>query len=163
MIRLLDRLHMQQFLNIDLWDYGTISTPTTAAKILRALNADPADVMPPQTHGGPWPDEWVQLFQRWINEGFPRLGLGTATRFSAQRTGAVVSLTAEGLGLGPDSTIWFDRYIGTQSADFVLYQDVVGQAGLGQSYPVTEVFDVPTSLMTINVLDAGGIHTVSIT
>jgi len=163
MIRQLDRLHMQQFRNIDLWDYGTIATPAMSAKVLHALQAQPADVMPPQSHGGPWPDEWIQLFQRWINEGFQRVGMGTATQFSAQRNGSVVALTADGPSLAPTLTVWLDRYSGPTNADFVLYQDQVGQSGLGQSFPVTDFFPVPTTVTQINVLDSAGIHPVAIT
>ena len=163
MIRQLDRLHMQQFKNIDLWDYGTVSVPATAAKILRALQAQPADVMPPLSHGGPWPGEWIQLFQRWINEGYLRLALGTASQVTAQRNGPIVSLTAEGTSVGPNSTVWLDRYAGPQDADFVLYQDGLPQGGQGQDYPVSDFFSVPPGIAQVKVLDATGIRTVVIT
>jgi len=28
-------------------------------------------LMPPESNGGPWPQEWIDLFERWINEGHP--------------------------------------------------------------------------------------------
>jgi hypothetical protein len=163
LVRELDRLHMRQFKNIDLWDYGTVAKPAVAAKILRALQAPPADIMPPLAYGGPWPEEWVQLFQRWVAEGYPRLGLGAASQVSAQRNGPVVALTADGPGPGPGSTVWLDRYSGPEDADFVLYQDAVSPAGLGQSYPVTDYFPVPAAVAQLIVLDSAGIRTVTIT
>jgi hypothetical protein len=162
-VRQLDRSHMQQFKSIDLWDYATVSKPAMASKILRALQAQPSDVMPPQSHGGPWPDEWIQLFQRWINEGFPRLSLGTSSQFSAQRNGPVVSVTADGPSAGANVTVWLDRYSGPQSADLVLYSDSVSQAGFAQSYPVTDYFSFSATMTQIQVLDAVGVHAVSIT
>lgn len=32
--------------------------------------------MPPSAYGGPWPDEWVSIFRRWIANGGRRLNLG---------------------------------------------------------------------------------------
>jgi hypothetical protein len=42
-----------------------------SALILGRLKGVGGSVMPPKTHGGPWPDEWIALFERWINEGHP--------------------------------------------------------------------------------------------
>jgi hypothetical protein len=32
---------------------------------------DAGSPMPPVADGGPWPDEWISLFERWIVEGHP--------------------------------------------------------------------------------------------
>jgi hypothetical protein len=39
--------------------------------ILQRLQARDGSMMPPASAGGPWPDEWIALFQRWIQEGTP--------------------------------------------------------------------------------------------
>jgi hypothetical protein len=41
-----------------------------AARILSRLKNED-DPMPPADEGGPWPQEWITLFERWITEGFP--------------------------------------------------------------------------------------------
>lgn len=43
------------------------------SQILRRLKARPGS-MPPPTEHGPWPDEWVGLFERWIQVGENELG-----------------------------------------------------------------------------------------
>jgi hypothetical protein len=39
--------------------------------ILDRLRGQSGDLMPPADDGGPWPDEWITLFERWMNEGCP--------------------------------------------------------------------------------------------
>jgi hypothetical protein len=41
-----------------------------AADILNRLKGIDGPVMPPKPEG-PWPDEWIALFQRWVNENYP--------------------------------------------------------------------------------------------
>jgi hypothetical protein len=162
MLRQIDRLHMQGIGGFDLWDYATISMPARATDILNYLQADAADVMPPESHGGPWPEEWIQLFQRWVDEGYPRLTMGTATLYSAVRNMSVVAVTAQGTLSDALRTVWLDRYFGPSDADIVLYEDAVESEGLAQTFPITEYFPTPAGTSTVSILDAAGIHTVSI-
>ena len=74
MFRATDLEHMQaQRLNLS--DYDEVRRH--ADRILDKLTID---MPPPLGSGGPgpWPDEWVQLFRRWMESGFKRLELGTA-------------------------------------------------------------------------------------
>lgn len=53
---------------IDLTDHAAVKEK--AEQILdRLMNED--DPMPPIADDGPWPQEWIALFQRWIAEGHP--------------------------------------------------------------------------------------------
>ena len=55
---------------IDLASYDDVKTK--AATILKRLKGGPGlRQMPPQTATGPWPDEWIALFERWTTEGCP--------------------------------------------------------------------------------------------
>ena len=60
--------HMANF-GIDLATFDGVKA--SAPDILPRLK-DVARPMPPRSDGGPWPDEWIALFERWINEGFPQ-------------------------------------------------------------------------------------------
>src|SRR4051812_13628657 len=73
LFRELDRERMLiQLPGLDLWDPDVVKS--NAAGILNVLqSADPNLVMPPLLYGGPWPAEWIDLFKRWVAEGFPRL------------------------------------------------------------------------------------------
>jgi photosystem II stability/assembly factor-like uncharacterized protein len=54
--------------SIDLTNYETVKAK--APQILARLK-DPDDPMPPTADDGPWPGEWIALFERWIAEGTP--------------------------------------------------------------------------------------------
>jgi len=62
LFRLLDREHMLgQF---DLWDLQSVWTNR-----VQIMDAVSGSRMPPLPKGGPWPMEFVQLFQRWLTTG----------------------------------------------------------------------------------------------
>lgn len=67
MFRLIDVDHMTRNpeRRLDLWDLKTVWRART--NILNLLGSDPP--MPPATHGGPWPREWIAIFERWIATG----------------------------------------------------------------------------------------------
>ena len=55
----------------DLTDYETVKE--YGQEILLCLRGeDNRDRMPPISEGGPWPEEWIALLERWIIEGHPR-------------------------------------------------------------------------------------------
>jgi len=51
---------------IDLSNYADVRD--SADSILSRLR-DEKNPMPPAETGGPWPDEWIALFARWVAEG----------------------------------------------------------------------------------------------
>jgi hypothetical protein len=63
-----DVAHMNDQVGIDLTDYNTVKAIST--KILTRLRGI-GPLMPPAANGGPWPDEWIALFERWIQENHP--------------------------------------------------------------------------------------------
>jgi hypothetical protein len=72
MMRRLDRDAMVAARAFDLWSYDDVRS--RAERILKRLKkgVDGASgAMPPPTAGGPWPEEWVTLFERWMTLGFP--------------------------------------------------------------------------------------------
>ncbi|WP_370417521.1 hypothetical protein AB8O64_01960 [Streptomyces sp. QH1-20] len=87
MFRATDREHMA--FAFDLWDYDAVVSQ--ADDILARLEND----MPPVAGGGPWPDEWVELFRRWKDGDRKRLEPGTAD-YAFTRTATAVTVTATG-------------------------------------------------------------------
>ena len=65
MFRLTDRDHMS--FAFDLHDYDAVAQ--NADDILQRLESD----MPPRVASGPWPEEWIALYKRWIDTGKKRL------------------------------------------------------------------------------------------
>jgi hypothetical protein len=62
-----DVSHMQPK-GIDLSSYDDVKS--NSGEILRRLKLRDKYMMPPKDHDGPWPDEWITLFERWITEGY---------------------------------------------------------------------------------------------
>src|SRR5438876_741752 len=108
LVRLLDqdRMLIDPAKRIDLWDYDQVRL--NADKIINRLKAD----MPPGNYGGPWPQEWIALFQRWKDEGFLRLQVGSAdaNEYRASRTGTIVSVTGQGKFPAEGFQAWLDPF-----------------------------------------------------
>jgi hypothetical protein len=69
MFRLLEHEHMMTLVTpgIDLWDLAAVWNERE--KILERLQGEGLLNMPGERVGGPWPGEWVALFERWIATG----------------------------------------------------------------------------------------------
>lgn len=68
MFRSMDVQHMG--FKFDLSDYDDVKN--FSEEILKSLKGlEGRRVMPPIEDGGPWPEEWIALFERWIAEGYP--------------------------------------------------------------------------------------------
>jgi hypothetical protein len=66
MFRLLDREHMSKWVQaFDLWDLDAVWAQRN--EILTRVR-DVGD-MPGDRYGGPWPPEWIAMFERWIATG----------------------------------------------------------------------------------------------
>src|SRR5688500_17262186 len=87
MIRLIDREHMIRM--FDLYDYDQVVAHAEAFADRVAVD------MPPVTSGGPWPQEWVALFRRWMTTGYKRLELGQA-QYTWTTSGSRAVVTATG-------------------------------------------------------------------
>ncbi len=113
MIRATDREHMR--FAFDMWDYDQL---VQHAEVF----ADRAAVdMPPVHSGGPWPDEWVQLFRRWMATGHKRLVLGAA-QYSWNQ--AATATTVRAIGTYPTAGFkgWLQLESETEAAKtYVLY------------------------------------------
>lgn len=66
MFRVLDREHMAKWVELlDLWDVDAVWQ--RRKKIL--IKVRDVQDMPGTRYGGPWPPEWVQIFERWMATG----------------------------------------------------------------------------------------------
>jgi hypothetical protein len=65
MLRLLDREHMLTLIEpgFDLWELGKVWEMRN--DILLRLRGEGSQNMPGLQVGGPWPTEWIDLFERW--------------------------------------------------------------------------------------------------
>jgi hypothetical protein len=61
-------INLGPFGSIDLNDHAAVAAKSQ--QILARLK-DEFDPMPPIADDGPWPQEWIALFERWVAEGHP--------------------------------------------------------------------------------------------
>jgi hypothetical protein len=160
-VRLLERDNM--LFKFDLWNYDQVKAH--ADKILSRIGGDRS--MPPAEYGGPWPLEWVALFQRWKDEGFGRLDLGTAdlSLLKATRTGNLVKITAKGQVPSPGYVAWLDAAIPESGKrEYTLYWEppAVAEAPSPTPFDVDARFKDGTGMTQIIVQDSAGPHTVAI-
>ncbi len=94
MIRATDREHMRFV--FDLWDYDQLVQHADEVETRLGVSKD----MPTVATGGPWPDEWVELFRRWKDSGFKRLELGIA-EYTFSETGTPPTATVQATGTYP--------------------------------------------------------------
>jgi len=142
LFRATDREHMS--FTVDLWDYSSVVD--RADQIIEHLESD----MPPAESGGPWPDEWVQLFRRWKDTGFKRLELGAA-QYTFNQTATGMTIRAAGTFPAAGYRGWLHIETETDtSKTYVLYLEppdasVAGSADsftLKERYPASDTRSV---------------------
>ena len=160
LVRLIDRENMAWA--FDLWDYDQVRANADA--ILLRTNVD----MPPPPYGGPWPAEWVALFQRWKDEGFLRLDLGAvdANGYKATRVGDSVTVTGRGTVPTTEYRAWLDATVAEgQRCAYVHYWEppVPAVPAAPTLFRVKAVFSAPITVTDITIVDANGSQVVPIT
>lgn len=118
--------------------------------------------MPTISTGGPWPEEWITLLQRWRNEGLKRLELGEAT-YSLSRVGARFFLSAQGAYPAGGYRGWLELEEGSMSERrYTLYFDAPDTAdgNPAQSFTFRERYAATDSRKVV-VRDASGDHEVN--
>lgn len=144
----------------DMWDYDDVRT--NADRILIRLLAD----MPPESHGGTWPVEWIDLFQRWIDEGFPRLEPGQGT-YTATQNGNVVKVGVTGTWVEDGYRGWLQRTETNQSMtdlEFDLYFEppAIPTGVPGQGFNIEERMRVPGTVETVTINDVTGPNVITL-
>lgn len=143
----------------DLWDYDVVVQHANV--ILNRLEVD----MPPDSHGGLWPHEWVNLFRRWIDEGFGRLDPGVAA-YTAQMDGSDCVVTATGDFPTDMHHAWLQRrehIVGGPALELDFYfEPRAGGSAPGFPFQVVERIPIGFSVEQLAVHDANGINLVSV-
>lgn len=153
LVRAIDREHMISF--FDLWNYEHLVEH--ADLILARVGTD----MPPVAQGGPWPDEWVQLFRRWRDTGFKRLEVGAA-QYSWSQSASANVIAAAGTFPAPGYRGWLHLESETTTErNYVLFFERPDspQTGAGNPFTARERYPL-TDMRSILVRDSAGVHTV---
>jgi hypothetical protein len=153
MFRATDREHMR--FTLDLWAYESVVAH--ADDIIERLETS-AD-MPPASLGGPWPQEWVDLFKRWKEAGFKRLDLGTA-QFTVTRSASTVTVKATGTFPAAGFAGWLELESETETTKtYVCYFEPPDspEAGTGEEFEFKEKYST-TDSRTVFIHDSTGVH-----
>lgn len=164
MFRLIDRDHMLQLeppQQIDIYDYDQVVARCKTGVFQRWLHGH----MPPSSVGGPWPEEWLALFDRWVKDGdgYARLGVIDA-EYAASADGSNVLLFGTGEKPDGDDKVWFERLSKSETPrEYALAREPIGTAGDTGDFTAREVFAATPGVTTVIVHDAKGRHEVPIT
>lgn len=115
--------------------------------------------MPPVSHGGPWPEEWVAIFRRWMAMGFKRLELGGAA-YTLTRTTTVAAVRASGTYPAAGYKGWLQLDWQSDAAkQYLLYFEAPDTPAEGRP----EAFDLreryrATDLRPVSIRDRTGIQ-----
>ena len=154
MFRLIDIDHMR-FQNWDLTDYGVVST--SAQTILRELRG--SSPMPTESTGGPWPQEWIDLFARWIEEGMHRLSLNNGNDFVLKKRSGIFELSCKAELPYFGAKTWLDPvYIGTDARHYRLVLEEMSPAPdpTPFMFPLKERFRSEVDSIEVKVTHADG-------
>jgi hypothetical protein len=167
MFRLLDRQHMLRVKSdLDLWDYDAVKL--YAGRIPQRIGgANPT--MPTQATGGPWPSEWVALFNRWVAGGCRRLLPGAGKNYTLKKAaGGTYTLSCKvDIPDTPDgdSAAWLETVspgpVGSVYQLYVYPGDSVPPPTATVEIACEEHgIDAPTAMAGVTVVDANGAHAV---
>jgi len=152
MFRLIDSDHMASFFNLLDYDQVVQNKDDIADSLT-------AKAMPPLSTGGPWPEEWVALYGRWVALNCPRLGSASNVKYTLAPRGSAMSLTAEGK-YGDKEGAWFERL--PDRGGVRVYALVVRPGGGNPTRPFkVEEKTIPAGTKSVTVQDKDGPHTVN--
>ena len=153
MFRATDREHMRY--TLDLWAYESVVA--NADDIIGRLET--AADMPPAALGGPWPQEWIDLFRRWKDAGFKRLELGTA-QFTVTRSATTVTVKATGTFPAAGYAGWLQLESETETTKtYAWYFEPpdAPEAGTGEEFEFKERYNSSDN-RTLFIHDSTGVH-----
>ncbi|MDH6626694.1 hypothetical protein M2271_004511 [Streptomyces sp. LBL] len=146
-----DRDHMGFSLN--LWAYDDVVAH--ADHIIERLEED----MPPTSTGGPWPQEWIDLFRRWAEGARKRLELGTG-QYTVTHSASAITVKVIGTFPAAGYTGWLQLESETDTAKtYVLYfepPDALGE-GTPEEFTIKERYS-PSDSRTLFIHDSTGVH-----
>jgi len=161
MFRLIDRDHMLLLSGnrrIDLYDYDQVVERSRTGVFQNWIRGH----MPPLNVGGPWPAEWIALYERWVSGGFLRLA-SVSAEYTARLGAGMVTLIATGEKPADEDEVWFERLSTSESPrEYALVREELGQPGDPSDFTVKERFAPTAGVSAVVVNDANGRHEVAI-
>jgi hypothetical protein len=173
LFREIDRLHMLGVNpDLDLWSYDSLASVDDdtgqlwrdrVREFAEALD-EPLQLMPPPSNSGPWPEEWLSLYRRWLDTEAKQLPRATATTMNVVKQGPVYLLKVTGTKKGSDYAVWLDREPGREEPPiFIVYEQPPEDhvPATGTTFSVTEFFEAKGA-KTVRLIDANGTHDLAI-
>jgi hypothetical protein len=142
---------------IDFADYQQVRDKN--AKIVSLLN-DPSP-MPTRGTGGPWPQEWIDLFVRWTQTDFGRLAKPTGSNFKLILDAPDrYTLSCNVARPDPSATAWFDIQQAQPDAQIyeLVMEQIDGAAPAPEIVTIEEHIRGPLTVAEVVVIDAAGEH-----
>ncbi|UVK35731.1 hypothetical protein LHFGNBLO_006595 (plasmid) [Mesorhizobium sp. AR10] len=164
-------LHIRPMFNLQDWDHmrsrfdfsDVNAVWASRHAILDRLRSD--DPMPPRPEGGPWPREWVDLFDRWIVAGEtefggqpPRLTIGQGTGYNLAAGFGKWRLTATVSVPSPDSKAWLHLVAFSPAVQTLtmFIEAPANPAGPASDRPLLAMINASPALQEVVVINANG-------
>lgn len=164
MFRASDRDNMLS--RFDLWDEGYFYSDAGEPHMIfiqRLFNRldrsiTDHDLMPPRSHSGPWPKEWLDIYQRWMDEGCRRLSMGDGYNYDLFRSGSNRYALSVNVKIPDNSQAWFQRkYEGPSSLIYELFvQNEEKPSTVEEKWIEENIIVRDETISSITVLDANG-------
>jgi hypothetical protein len=156
MFRWIDREHMgRRNPPLDLSDYASVRA--RASEILDWLKDD-TNSMPVASAGGPWPPEWIALFERWTQR-FHRLVLATATNPGLTKQGNNYVLSCDAQLPDRGARGWLEKRDDPGKLAYqVMLETTLDAPPQPTAKTVREVIRGPVSAASIFLYDSAGEH-----
>lgn len=151
LIRLMDREGM-------IWAFDLYNYDHVVAHAEQIADRAAVD-MPPLSKGGPWPQEFVDLFRRWMVTGFKRLELGIG-EYGWSVSGNTTTISANGVYPAPGYKAWLQLQEESSTArNYTLYLEApdTPQPGNPATFQLKDKHK-RTDSPEIFITDFNGIH-----
>ena len=164
MFRLLDREHMLAFVGFDLWELERVWEMRN--DILVRLRGEESRNMPGLPVGGPWPAEWIDLFERWMQNptaddiGHHLVLAQPGGQYELQPAGDKRRLSAQVIAPSAGCRAWFSLDSVTPGRlEYTLYLEPALPAQPAAATPLqaVELFE-KRDITTLLIHDAAGTH-----
>jgi hypothetical protein len=158
LMREMDRRHMM--FSFDLWDRDQVFANRDL--ILNRLMA--IDCMPPLDFGGPWPEEFIAIFKRWSAAGGPMLERGRG-QYVANRVPAGIRIRGSMTIPGDGYRVWMQEapsHAGQRSIDVYAEPPIPPPNPNPVVTAIEDIFEIPTNVTFVRIVDADGPHDVTI-
>ncbi|NEI59427.1 hypothetical protein GR200_30830 [Rhizobium leguminosarum] len=165
-------LHIRPMFNLQDWDhmrpridFADVESVWSARDRIILKLSNTSDPMPPANEGGPWPQEWTSLFERWVKAGMedfggrpPQLSIGSGSDYRLRPIFGRWELTGKTSIPSADSRSWLQLTAVTATEYVVMLYLETPPAPVGPAldHPLLTKLTTSAAIQEVIVVDSNG-------